>query len=196
MEKELSLQEIMENISENRLNSTEEFFVKKFGKEKGINLIKFLSSAEAEYDEYKIKFAKYRKETEEQAVLKNIIKIEEYYNVKLLIKDAVVGQMNFSIFTLDPKFVRMVFSASYSNDNLKTLDLLLKIIDEIAMKIDAKLVDGPYPSKGEQAIYRQHKYEPFTDHPSEKSDYVYNKYDIRHCKTDILGLFDYGNENS
>ena len=186
----------MQKISQNKLNPTEEFLFKKFGKEKGLDLIKFLSSGKVNYDEYNISFSKYKKEIEEVTPRDKKIFQEEYYVSKLYSKNDVAGQINFSIFPSDPKYIRMVFSESHVNDNLKTLDVMLKIIDEIAMKIDAKLVDGPYPNKGEQAVYRQHKYEPFTDHPSEKSDYVYNKYDIRHCKTDILGLFDDGKENA
>ena len=73
---------------------------------------------------------------------------------------------------------------------------MLKIIDEIAKKIDAKLIQAPCPQKAECSIYRQHKYEPFSDHPIDNSELTYDKYDIRHCKSNILGLFGTEHERS
>lgn len=192
-EKELSLQEVLQNISENKLNAAEEFFIKKFGKEKGLEFIKFLSDGKAQFEDYRINFQKILNEEETASISQNL-KTEEFYSAKLYNKD-LSGLLKFNIFVADPKYIRMAFSETREKDESKTLDIMLKIIDEIAMKIDAKLVQAPYPAKNEQSVYRQHKYEPFTDHPVDKTDYTYDKYDIKHCKSNILGLNELLNHN-
>ena len=104
-------------------------------------------------------------------------------------KNELIGKLTFNIFPDDPRYIRMAFTEIHEKDDVKTLDLLLQMIDEIAMKIEAKVVDAPFPLKSEQAVYRQHKYEPFSAHAT-GSDRIYNKYNTNHCKTNMLGLAD------
>ena len=187
MEIKLSLREVLSNIANGNQSPVEKFLLKKFGPKDGLALIKFLSDGEVKNEEYKIKFSKVGYENSP----------ETSYTIDLKdLKNKELGKINYNIYPEDPRYIRMAFSENHDKDDLQTLNAMLQLIDEIAMKIEAKLVDAPYPFKSEVAIYRQHKYEPFTNHPSEKSDYVYNKYDIKHCKTNMLGLFDSENENA
>lgn len=188
MTNDLKMRQLLENIASGNGTPVEKFLLKKFGEKEGIRLIKLISGSELKYDNYKVKFLK--------AVNDNS-KDYPYYIQLIDLKDNEQGMINYNIFPEDPRYIRMAFKENHVKDDMNTtLNTMLQFVDEIAMKIEAKVIDVPYPVKNEIAIYRQHKYEPFTDHPTEKSDYIYNKYDIRHCKTNILGLFDIENENA
>ncbi len=185
MDNKLKLREIVNNISNGNGSPVEKYLLKKLGQDKGLEFVKFISAHQLHVGNILVDLEKITDEKEQT---------NNKYTIQLFDKKGKqVGRLNYNIHTDDPRYIRVSFKELHNKDDLETLDLMLKFIDEIAMKVEAKVVDAPYPLKSEQSIYRQHKYEPFSSHAT-GSDRMYNKYDIKHCKTNLLGLIDEENE--